>query len=73
MRMRSGEGFTASNLSLYRSPNRVMAIKSRRFRWAGHVTRRGESESAFRILSPKATGKRPLRFPRHSWGILNRS
>ena len=29
-------------LSLYRSPNRVRVIKSRRLRWAGHVARMGD-------------------------------
>ena len=33
--------------SLYRSPNIVRVIKSRRLRWAGHVARMEESRSAF--------------------------
>jgi hypothetical protein len=36
---------------LYRSPNIVIVIKSRRLRWAGHVPRMKEG---------KPTGKRPL-------------
>ena len=37
-------------LSLYRSPNIVIVIKSRRLRWAGHVARMEEGRSAFKIL-----------------------
>ena len=33
--------------SLYRSPNIVMVIKSRRLRWAGHVDRMEEGRSSF--------------------------
>ena len=43
--------------SLYRSPNIVRVIKSRRLRWAGHVTRMEEGRSAFKILTGKPTGK----------------
>ena len=32
--------------SLYRSPNTVTVIMSRRLRWAGHVVRMAESRSA---------------------------
>ena len=49
---------------LYRSPNIVRVIKSRRLRWAGHVARLEESRSAFKILTGKPTGKRPLGRPR---------
>ena len=51
-------------LGLYRSPNIVKVIKSRRSRWAGHVARMEESRSAFKILTGKPTGKRPLGRPR---------
>ena len=34
--------------SLYRSPNIVRVIKSRRLRWAGHVARMEEGRSAFK-------------------------
>ena len=44
--------------SLYRSPNVVRMIKSRRLRWAGHVARMEESRDAFKILTGKPTGKR---------------
>ena len=36
---------------LYRSPNMVRAIKSKRLRWAGHVARMEEGRSAFKILT----------------------
>jgi hypothetical protein len=39
-------------------------IKSRRMRWAGHVTRMGEKWNAYRILVGKPEGKRPLGRPR---------
>ena len=46
--------------SLYRSPNIVSVIKSRRLRKAGHVARMEEGRSAFKILTRKNTRKRPL-------------
>ena len=46
--------------SLYRSPNIVRVITSRRFRWAGHVARMEEGRSAFKILTCNPTEKRPL-------------
>ena len=45
--------------------NIVRLIKSRRLRWAGHVVRMEEGRSAFKILTGKPTGKRPLGRPRH--------
>ena len=53
--------------SLYRSPNTVRVIKSRRLRWAGYVARMEESRSAFKILTGKPTAKRPLWRPRRRW------
>jgi len=53
--------------SFYRSPNVIRVIKSRRLRWAGLVTRLEEGRSAFKILTGKPTGKRPLWRPRHRW------
>ena len=44
---------------LYSSPNIVRVIKSRRMRWAGHVTRMGEERGAYRVLVGKPEGKRP--------------
>ena len=53
--------------SLYRSPNIVIEIKSRRFRWTVHVARMEEGRNAFKILTGKPTGKRPLGRPRRRW------
>ena len=50
--------------SLYRSPNIVSVIKSRRLRWAVHVARMKEDISALKILTGKPTGKRHLGRPR---------
>ena len=53
--------------SLYRSPDIVRVIKSRRLRWVGHVVRMEVGRSAFKILTGKPTGKRPLGRPRRRW------
>ena len=53
--------------SFYGSPKIVRVIKSRRLRWAGHVDRMEEGRSAFKILTGKPTGKKPLERPRHRW------
>ena len=42
-------------------------IKSRRWRWAEHVARMKEGRNAFKILTVKPTGKRPLERPRRRW------
>jgi hypothetical protein len=42
-------------------------IKSRRLRWAGHVTRMEEGGSAFKMLTGILARKRPLGRPRHRW------
>ena len=42
-------------------------IKSRTLRWAGHVDRMEEERSAFKNLTGKSTGKRPLERPRRRW------
>ena len=39
-------------------------IKSRRLRWPGHVARMKEGRSAFKMLTGKPAGKRPLGSPR---------
>ena len=56
--------------SLYRSPNIVRVIKSRKLRLAGHVARMEEGRSAFKILTGKPTGKRPLGRPRRRWRTI---
>ena len=53
--------------SLNRSPNIVRVIKSRSLRWVGHVAKMEEGRSAFKILTGKPTGKRPLGRPRRRW------
>ena len=50
-----------------RAPNIVRAIKSRRLKWAGHVAKMEEGRNAFKILTGKLTGKRPLGRPRRRW------
>ena len=52
---------------MYRSPNIVRVIKSRRLRLEGHVARMEEGRSALNILAGKSTGKRPLGRPRRGW------
>ena len=52
---------------MYRSPNIVWVIKSRRLRWEGHVVRIEDGRSAFKILTRKPTEKRPLERPRSRW------
>ena len=57
---------------LYRSPNIVRAIKSRRMRWAGHVACMEERRGVYRVLERKPEGKRPLGRPRHRWEDNNK-
>ena len=52
---------------MYRSPNIVRVIKSRRLRWTGHVARMEEGRSAFKVLTGIPTRKRPLGRPRRRW------
>ena len=49
------------------SPNIVRVNTFRKLRWAGHVARLQEGRSAFKILTGKPTGKRPLGIPRLRW------
>jgi hypothetical protein len=48
---------------LYSLPNIVRVVKSRRMRWAGHVTRMVEGRGVHRVLVGKPEGKRPLGRP----------
>ena len=52
---------------MYRPLNIVRVIKSRRLRWADHVTRMEKDRSAFKILTGTPAGKRPLRRPSRRW------
>ena len=56
-----------NNLRSFNLPNIVRVIKSRRLKWVGHVARMEESRSAFKILTGKPIGKRPLGRPRRRW------
>jgi len=49
---------------LYSLPNIVRMVKSRRMRWAGHVTRMGEDRGVHRVLVGKPEGKSRLGRPR---------
>jgi hypothetical protein len=42
-------------------------MKSRRMRWAGHVTRMEEKRNVYRLLVGKPEEKRPLGRPRRRW------
>jgi hypothetical protein len=42
---------------LYSSPNIVRVIKSRRMRWAGHVSSIGERRGVYRVMVGKPEGK----------------
>jgi hypothetical protein len=53
--------------NLYSSPSIIRMIKSKRMRWAGHVTRTEGKRNAYRILVGKPERRRLLRRPRHSW------
>ena len=45
----------------------MQVIKSRRMRWAGHVTRMREDRGVHRVLVGKPEGKRSLGRPRRRW------
>jgi hypothetical protein len=53
--------------SLYSSPNIIKVIKSRRMKWAGHVSRMVVGRGVYRVLVGKPEGKRPLGRPRRRW------
>ena len=65
--MGSGEGSTKRNFIVCTVHLIVRVIKSRRLRWAGHIARMEEGRSAFKVLTGKPTGKRPLGRPRRRW------
>jgi hypothetical protein len=50
--------------NLYSTPSKIIAIKSRRLRWAGNVARMLEKRDSYRILVEKPGGKRLLGRPR---------
>jgi hypothetical protein len=53
--------------TLYPLQNIFWAIRSRRIRWAGHISHMGETRGAYRVLEGRPEGKRPLGRPRHKW------
>ena len=53
--------------SLYRSPNIIRVIKSRRSRWTDHVAIMKEGRNALKSLTDKPTGKRSSGRPRRRW------
>ena len=67
MKILLGDFYSEELHSLYRSPNIVRVIKSRRLRWAGHVALMEEGRSAVKILTGKPTAKRLLIRSRHMW------
>jgi hypothetical protein len=53
--------------NLYCSPSIIRMNKSRRMKWAGHVTRMMEKRNTYRVLMGKPEGKRPLGRYRRRW------
>jgi hypothetical protein len=51
--------------NLYSNPDIIRQIKSRRMRWAVHVSRMGEERKVYKVLVGRLEGKRPLERPRH--------
>jgi hypothetical protein len=51
----------------YSSPNITEQIKSRRMRWAGHVSRIGGERKVYKVLVGKPEGKRSLGRQRYRW------
>ena len=52
---------------IIRRRRNFIVFKSRRLRLTGHVPRMEKGRSAFKILTGKPTGKRPLGRPRRRW------
>jgi hypothetical protein len=53
--------------NVYSSSDISRQIKSRRMRWAGHVSRMGEGRDVYRVLVGKPEAKMPLGRPRRRW------
>jgi hypothetical protein len=47
--------------NLYSSPDIIRQIKSRRMRWAGHVSRMGEGRKVYKVLVGEPEGKSNLK------------
>jgi hypothetical protein len=52
---------------VYSLPSIIKMIKSRRMRWAGHVSRMGEKRNVYRLLAGRQKRRRPLGRPRCRW------
>ena len=52
---------------MYRSPNIVRVIKSRKLKRGGYVVRMEKGRSAFKILTGTPAGKRLSVGPRRRW------
>jgi hypothetical protein len=52
---------------LYSAPNVIRVIKSRRMRWARHVSRANERRGVYSVWVEKSVGRKPLGRLRHSW------
>jgi hypothetical protein len=53
--------------NLYSSQNIITKIKSRRMRFAGHVTRMEEGRKVYKVSVGRPQGKRPLGRPKSGW------
>ena len=53
--------------SLYRSPNIIRMIKSRRLRWTGLIARMEEGMCVLKLFVDEPTGNIPLGRPRRRW------
>jgi hypothetical protein len=53
--------------NLYASPHIIRVTKTRRMRWAGHITSMREIRNAYNISIGKHQRTRPLGFPRCRW------
>jgi hypothetical protein len=53
--------------NFYSFANIIRKIRSRRMRWASHVTRMGEERKLYKILVGKPLVKRPLGKTRRRW------
>jgi hypothetical protein len=53
--------------NLYSTLNIIRMKKSRRTRWAGHVSRTGEKMNTYRVLVGKTEGKKPVERYRRRW------
>jgi hypothetical protein len=55
---------------LYPSRSMIRAIKSRKMKWAGHVSFMGEKGNPYSVLEGNSEGKIPLRIPRVDGRII---